>query len=525
MGIFIRLHVAHNVSQEEWEPVYEESLALAEKFKLIDFDVAVKFGEELFYGIPVKERELDGEHFWQSIGDSETMGCAEEQRLLRKLPQSRVRKTIYKSYDPLMSVARSCTMLHWEDERCQNSYEFWGNKTQGELYHLFLLAIGCMIESRLAGKACVSGDITLGQCQKAVALANKMLKEQIGTPVRCDLETLYQRICTLPLEKEEQLNVFQGLYMGVLDKNYGEFVKAHFHKHEIAEYWRREFENCKIGTYGFSTELKVYFNLGNGLNELCKIVRYEDEKGKRYYEQFIKAIMDTNLFLEKKDLRDCLEIQRTEEAPYTIDILMAQFAFSSATNHSVDAYMPIKQIEEILLAHIGEYCDVPGIINEYLNQKEGEKEKNTSEKLNDFIESFGTTMRQKMKTCDIYKIRDLLYYETGDKIEPKLETTCIDYLKFYKETCLEESFDKLMGESLENKCAFLIQQNSNLFLMQNQWQKIFEEIEESKECFRRYYPMVRVQTYDKVKWLVYAYITNDDFYNYCEHISTNQSLI
>lgn len=37
MGIFINLDVAYNVSDDEWEPVYEESLYLAKKFKLMDF--------------------------------------------------------------------------------------------------------------------------------------------------------------------------------------------------------------------------------------------------------------------------------------------------------------------------------------------------------------------------------------------------------------------------------------------------------------------------------------------------------
>lgn len=36
MGIFINLDVAYNVSNDEWAPVYEESLFLAKKFKLMD---------------------------------------------------------------------------------------------------------------------------------------------------------------------------------------------------------------------------------------------------------------------------------------------------------------------------------------------------------------------------------------------------------------------------------------------------------------------------------------------------------
>ena len=47
MGIFISLYVAHNVTQEEWEPVYEESLKLAKQFCLIDFENTELFGNLL----------------------------------------------------------------------------------------------------------------------------------------------------------------------------------------------------------------------------------------------------------------------------------------------------------------------------------------------------------------------------------------------------------------------------------------------------------------------------------------------
>ena len=45
MGIFINLDVAYNVSNDEWAPVYEESLFLAKKFKLMDFDELDLFGD------------------------------------------------------------------------------------------------------------------------------------------------------------------------------------------------------------------------------------------------------------------------------------------------------------------------------------------------------------------------------------------------------------------------------------------------------------------------------------------------
>ena len=57
------------------------------------------------------------------------------------------------------------------------------------------------------------------------------------------------------------------------------------------------------------------------------------------------------------------------------------------------------------------------------------------------------------RSYDICEIRDLLYYEPGDKLKPVLEETCIKYITFYKKVCEEEHFADLMKKSSEDKCA------------------------------------------------------------------------
>ena len=99
-----------------------------------------------------------------------------------------------------------------------------------------------MIESRLKGKACVGGDITLGQCRRAVTLANEHLSELIGLPVRCEPEALYRRVRNMKLQFGEDLEVFQKLYLGKLDKIFVEFISSHFSEMEREDFWRREFK-------------------------------------------------------------------------------------------------------------------------------------------------------------------------------------------------------------------------------------------------------------------------------------------
>lgn len=518
MGIFIHLDVAYDVSDEEWEPVYEESLRLAEKFQLMDSSVLDLFGKCLYCGMPVEEREKNGFRFWNTIGDCRSMGSAEDHRLYRKLSDRRTEWKPGMCCDPLLSINLSQEVLGWEDERCRNSYGFWGNKTQGEAYHMYLLAIGCMIESRLNGKACVSGDITLGQCRKAVALANEHVSEPIGLPVRCELEPLYRRICSLPLKGSEPLRLFQRLYLGVLNRDYGEFVRMHFSKEEIMTYWQNKFGYFTIGTVGFSSKLKEYFNLGNELEDLCRMIALLDVAGKEDYASFVRDVMRTNLFLEQKDLRDCLGIEREDENPYTIYTLMAQFAFAGAANYNVDAYMPIEKITEILSVNFGKYCDVQGVIDEYMEQIEAKKEEEPSIELNDIMDAVERSVERDMESYDISDFRDLLYYETGDKLKPVLEEVCIKSIEFYKLTCEEERFAELMKKSAEERCAYLIYQNQSLLLMKDRWLRIFDEIKKDKDSFRRYYPMVRVQMNSNTSWFVYAYVANDDFYHHFEEM-------
>ncbi len=520
MGIFINLHIARSVTQEEWEPVYEESLALAKKFHLMDSEYTELCGEKLYCGVPVAEREERGIRFWRTIGDYDTMERAEDQRLRRSLAHQENGEDRLEFYDPLLSVASGYLQLGEEDGYYQTSYHFWGNKTQGETYHMYLLAIGCMIESRLDGKACVSGDITVGQCRKAVELVNQYLSEPIGLPVRCELARLYQRVRNLPL-KDKHLEILQTLYLGNLDREYGNFVQTHFSSIEREQYWIEVFNDCVIGTIGFSSELKKYLNMGNGLEELCKIVSYIDKDGTEHYDQFVKEIMMTNLFLKEKDLRDCLEIDRETEAPYTIYKLMSQFVFAGAANHSVDVYVPLDRIREILDHHLKGYCDVQGLIDEYLNDNKVMGKEKPSDILNNYMDARGDSLARDIEAYDIIDIQDLHYYEKGDTIKPAIDKICIDYLKFYQETCEEEHFSELMKESAHKKCSYLIFQNRELFLMKSCWLEIFRKLEAAPECFRRYYPMVRVRLNRDSMWLVYAYVTNDDFYNYCEKLLIN----
>lgn len=107
------------------------------------------------------------------------------------------------------------TYLNYDGEDAQfgQIYNVWGNKTQGEPYHIYLLAIVCLIESRLGNKAFVYGDITRAQCKRAVEFANIHLKEPIDIPARCDKERFWKRVSDLPFSEKEQFEIFERFFL------------------------------------------------------------------------------------------------------------------------------------------------------------------------------------------------------------------------------------------------------------------------------------------------------------------------
>ena len=63
---------------------------------------------------------------------------------------------------------------------------------------------------------------------------------------------------------------------------------------------------------------------------------------------------------------------------------------------------------------------------------------------------------------------------------------------------------------------FLIVQNNYLLLMEDSWQKNFDDIEKNIINLERYYPMVRVKpsTDDHIQ-IIRAFVLNDELYQYC----------
>lgn len=540
MGIFIYEAVSKSVTEDEWKKVYEETLTLVEAFPLAERGRITYAGKEVICAVPSREqittdyrgREKAG---WSASMDYDTLKRAEEYYLPRDLLCGR--EPSPEAGDAIMGVLPAYLNYDWKDERCSHTYSLWDAKTQGEPYHMYLLAIGCLIEERLGEKAFVYGDITFGQCRKAVEMANQYLDQPIRVPARCEMGRWYERIRRLPLEESEKVTIFEKLYLGLEDENFYSFMSANFGVDALWEYWKRVFKASRIGTRGFAGNLKRYLSSGLGLEELCQIVCLEKD-GERQDEEFIRMVMDSKLHLREKNTRDCLDIHPESEQPYSIWSLFAGFTFGAAHNVKVDRYLPIEEIRRALKKGLGKDCDVDGCIDRYLEEEAAAPEIDLSkgnlsqEELERMVKADASEVFQQMMDkeadklqnvsdqYDISSYEDLDRYKKGSTVAPGVMEALGKSFRVYHDAVKEQRYKELMKGSHVERCAYLIEQNRYLMLRDRDWMQIFSEIENNVEAYERYYPMVRVKI-DRggLDQMVRALVLNRELYAFAEELS------
>ena len=537
MGIFISVSISMSVTKEEWASVYGETLRLVEAFPFAEKREVPVRGIKTICLVPTKEREerygWNNEEIragWFADGDYVTLRTAEDYYLPRDLVTE-------DSYDPdapdaMFGMLPAYLHYSWQDEQFQQCYQLWDGKTQGQPYHMYLLAVACLIESRLGPKACVYGDITRGQCRKAVEMANKYLDKKIDLPARCDPELLLKRIKSFPISEMEMLKAYICLYLGTKDAAFGKTAREHFSESAFDEYWKDRLGSYQVTMRGFNDVLHDYLLWNFELEKIADYVSFTDKEGYTHYEDFVKRIMETRLYLKDKDCRDILKIDQEDERPYGISALLAQYTFGGAANRKVDRYIPLENMRNALLSSIGDKCNVNQVIDDYLKEdEECQKFKNveynslSEEDLNKAVSHdasavFTQAMEARRKEFekrhgkyDISEFEDLPYYEAGDSMHPEIAEQVGSYFAFYRSITEEKQFTRLMSSSPGERCEWLILQNKRILLRDRDWEKIFEDIFENADSYARYYPMVRVRiTGDGLINLIRALAVNDDFY-------------
>lgn len=543
MGIFIHLDISKSITKKEWEDVYNETLMLVEKLPLaerrkvnihgVDTVCLVKTEEHNFPPTWGNYKEIIG---WAADGDIDTLNTAEEYFLPRDIIGDD--EVDENAGDAILAAFPSYLDYDWNDQRFTHTYSKWGNKTQGEPYHIFLLAIACLIEARLGTKAFIYGDITRGQCKKAVEIANEFLENKIDMPDRCYVDRLMKRINALDFSEKEKIDLFDAFYLGTKDASFGETLKGYFSKKSLNDYWKNRFNHSKIGTMGFDEIISEYLLWGFEIDALCKYVNFKDDDGNTHYEEFVKRIMDAKLHLKNKNCADPLKIDQEEEHPYSIWTLFAKLGFAGAQNKKVDRYVPIEDIRVALRKGLTGKIDVDLVIDEYLMTESDQIEINlkgkniTQEQVEqaakqDAAETFGQLMDRKIEELsesyekyDINDLDDLMGYETGDKIHPVLAESLGKSRKFLDEILCEPEFTELLCKSASEKYRWIIDQNRYILIRKTDWEQVYKNLEKSPESFARYYSLMRVDSgINNIYKMTSALMINDELYQYTKELA------
>ncbi|MDD5833458.1 MAG: hypothetical protein PUC98_08270, partial [Clostridiales bacterium] len=384
MGIYIDLLVSRSVTKNEWESVYEEALELVRQLPLAEYRRTSIHGVDTYCLVRTDERtdrlERDGHEVvkcgWRTSGDYETMHSGESYYLPRTLTGEDDPDP--EAGDAILGAFPAYLDYEWEDKKYSGVYRLWGNKTQGEPYHMYLLAVAALIESRLGKKAFTYGDITKGQFRYAVELANRYLKDKIDLPDRCDAKRLADRISELQLTEFEKARAFEEFYLGNKDAEFGEYIRSRYSATALNEYWRDRFKDFSMDNIAGSRAVRDYLLWGFGLRELCGFADPGKDSEGSGCETFIRGIMDTKLHWKEKDCSDPLRIDQEKEGLYSIYTQLAQVFYAAAANKKVDRYIPIGIIRtELTEGLTGVKCDVNAVIDRYLEEEAAKAQKET----------------------------------------------------------------------------------------------------------------------------------------------------
>ena len=482
MGIEIHLAISKSVTKEEWEKVYEETLKLlkalplAEKrrvdIKGIPTMCLTKAKEQVF-----PSRWDDDRVGWMVEGDLETMRRAEEFFLPRDITKGR--QICEGEEDVILSILPDyIDMDCYADESWRDmAYHPWGCRTQNEPYHLCMLAIGCLIESRLGNKALVYGDITKAQCEKVLKILNHYLDAPLEIPIQtavsCDMERLWERVNCLPCDSITKIRIFEYLYIGKKEWEFGTFLRNKCLAKILDEYWSNKFNDFCTDTYEQSMAVKEYLLMGFEPDKVISLVK-RDKHTEDSYQEFLKRLEESKSY--RKELIEKVEIDSGECTEVKIWDMF----------HNKLCELWGRDFFELFKA----------LHNQIISPKKSEK-----------------------TLYDIEEYEDLLTFKKGDSIHPGVMDNIRSVEMFFRELLLEEEYKELLNESWEKCCQWLQENNHKIVVRDTDWEKVYGEIEKQKEAFARYYPIMRVViNSNAVLQISKAYLMNDEFFELCKSL-------
>ncbi|MDC3413865.1 hypothetical protein NC797_08755 [Aquibacillus sp. 3ASR75-11] len=493
MGVYVLMDILPNkIGKEEWESVYEESLELIKAYPFMDSTVDYET-----YRVPWKyvhrpteeEMEFGYKDFylgWHVFGDYETMLSAESFGLFRNIEAYRKDITVKDGSDDILAELINLEVFY--DEKNHHipvgTANVFDGKTQGFPYHIYILAIACLVESRFPKHAVVRGDVSIGQMKKAIDWANTILKKPIQLTERTNNEKFLQRIIDIVQDDRTALRSFMSLTMHKKDFTLGNLVREKFSQDVINAYYTDLFRQYDVNMMGFHNTLRGFFNLGFSIEKACEICVLNLNGCCFDAKDFAETVLSMRWSDEKGSYADGeIPLTYNETHSDVPETVYSQFGktmlIAAGLQEKMKSELSYEDVGNILHSKLGHKVEIePMLVNE---QDNDDSDDDSFSQL--FSRLKGEVSREINEPSEntISDLNNLILWKKGDTIHPTLEHG-ISHLKDFVTKFIKNN-DDLLHQFQEytdyEKIQKLIQLNRFFYIRKETWEFYIENINDT----------------------------------------------
>ena len=506
---YLSFSISKSVTQKEWSQVYEETLVLADKLNLADWEKFYYKGVRSYAYRKVKEQtEINfGEekHFWLACGDYNYMNEGEYFRLEREID----------NYDKNAVPAILGQLYSYTNKKykiIENQIRTRDIKIFGGTYYIRLLAILCFMESKLKEKIFIYGDFDKHDCEIAIDIINNNLNEQIELPARCDFNRLYNIVKKLDISDEEKIYLMEESYLGNIDLKYKKLIEEIFGKEKLNKFWKDRFKDCEINSYDFQKKLEAYLSYGFAFKDLFSYIQFNNTK--EDYKKFLELIIkiENNRNNLSRSLGITIDPKDNKVRGFSQEFCSALFAIE---NSITENYYTIDDYVNELSKYFGNYIDVRDFLKERIEYQD---EDTFLSKMKEYCHKNSYNLFEDEKKFDIVFPHDLMFYKTGDKIAPSLMDRIQNAVKNNKNRLADKEFKDISTKEITEQIYELIDIHNQFPVRDIDWYHAIDYFNTHSDALERYYPLfhMRLDLFSQTQHIARALFINDEFYEFCK---------
>ncbi len=352
MGTYIGLSLQPSkITQQEWEMVYEESLILLRAYPFADIQEKRYFGTTIPVYVKSEEKTETSQH-WSTCGDLSSKRYAESFKLYRNIINYKKGLKEWNGLDIIL-----------EDDS-DFIVEIFDSKTQGLDYHLYILAIAMLIESRFPMYALVGGNIDYKQCVRAKEWADKHLSAPIDIPARVD----YAAILFRSSHNEDDHDKIKALEKWLITdhEKFFEIIYDNFSEKTFQSWFLAELKGysspCQLGSIKL---LICYLNKVKDIPTLINLSCIHDAGPKYSPEEMIKAVARTWVSIPREKFTFLGVFDKVEGHPTIVErqfgTVMMDLMFSG---REIETYISQNEVLSSFSFFYPELVELPEVIFE-----------------------------------------------------------------------------------------------------------------------------------------------------------------